>query len=63
MEYKAILYNKTTMKPLPSGWVYVLEGKSGIWAEEALRKKFQKGDMSFKELISDLKTNIPESVS
>jgi hypothetical protein len=63
MEYKVILYNKSTMKPLPPGWVYVLEGKSGTWAEEALRKKFQKGDMSFKELISDLKTNVPERIS
>jgi len=63
MEYKVILYNKTTMEPMPSGWVYVLEGKGGTWAEEALRKKFQKGDMSFKELMSDLKTNIQERIS
>lgn len=30
------------------------------WFEEALRKRHQKGDMSFKELVKDLKTNIQE---
>ena len=30
------------------------------WFEEALRKKHQKGDMSFKELVNNLKTNIQE---
>lgn len=33
------------------------------WAEWSLRPKQQKGDMSFKELMSDLKTNIQERIS
>lgn len=32
------------------------------WAEGALRKRHTKGNMSFKELMSDLKTNIQERV-
>lgn len=31
-----------------------------VWNEECLRKRHQKGDMSFKELVKDLKTNIQE---
>jgi hypothetical protein len=35
-------------------------GTGHWWFEEALRKRYQKGDMSFRELMSDLKTNIKE---
>ena len=33
------------------------------WSQTALRKKQQKGDISFKELMSDLKANIQERIS
>lgn len=42
---------------------YNLAGSTISWAEHALRKRHQKGDMSFKELMSDLKTNIQERIS
>lgn len=55
-------------------FIYKLEGymatgkidsecKTDCVSEPSLRKKQQKGDMSFKELMSDLKTNIQERIS
>lgn len=45
------------MVQLPNGYVAYHS------AEMNLRKRHTKGDMSFKELMSDLKTNIQERIS
>lgn len=63
MDYQTDAFNRTTLEPMPPSWAYVLEGREGSWSECAIRKKQQSGDMSFKELMSDLKTNIQERIS
>lgn len=47
------------------GFTYEWEGDKNYtyWREACLRPKPKKGDMSFKELMSDLKTNIQERIS
>lgn len=45
-------------KIVPPGWIYVTDVEangSNRWTENCLRKKHQKGDYSFSELMSTLK--------
>lgn len=47
---------------------YILFGNSGLWAEQALRKKHQPGEMSFDSLMASLSspkllTHQPEGVA
>lgn len=56
-------YMNTQTNEFINSFVYDLgidHGTGHWWFEEALRKRHQKGDMSFRELMSGLKTNIQE---